>query len=148
MKSSDGQKRRLALQLGAARLAARRLSSRAVHGAVLSAGVVAALAVGAGPLAAPAFAQVVSVGDHRSGAVMVVAVNKSQVLRLDRAFSRAMIGNPEIADVMPLTLNSVYVLGRAAGTTNLALYDRRGELIAVVDVVVGPDVQGLKRQIS
>ena len=148
MKSSDGKKRRLALHLGAARLAARRLSSRAMHGAVMSAGVVVALAVGAGPLAAPAFAQVISVGDHRSGAVMVVAVNKSQVLRLDRAFSRAMIGNPEIADVMPLTLNSVYVLGRAAGTTNLALYDRRGELIAVVDVVVGPDVQGLKRQIS
>jgi pilus assembly protein CpaC len=75
-------------------------------------------------------------------------MNKSQVLKLDRAFSKAMIGNPEIADVMPLNTNSVYVLGRKTGSTNLALYDRGGGLIAVVDVQVGPDTFGLKRQIS
>jgi pilus assembly protein CpaC len=75
-------------------------------------------------------------------------MNKSQVLKLDRAFSKAMIGNPEIADVMPLNTNSVYVLGRKTGSTNLALYDRGGGLIAVVDVQVGPDTIGLKRQIS
>lgn len=98
--------------------------------------------------ATPVAAQNISVGDSRSGALMTVPVNKSQVLKLDRAFSKAMVGNPEIADVMPLTANSVYVLGRATGSTNLALYDRAGGLIAVVDVVVGPDVFGLKRQIS
>jgi len=124
------------------------LSYGTVQGAAIAASIAAFMAVGVGPLVHPAHAQVASVGDHRSGAVMVVAVNKSQVLKLDRAFSKAMVGNPEIADVMPLTVNSVYVLGRATGTTNLALYDRRGGLIAVVDVVVGPDVLGLKRQIS
>lgn len=96
---------------------------------------------------APASAQMVQ-QDSRDGAVMTVPVNKSQVLKLDRAFAKAMVGNPEIADVMPLNVNSVYVLGRSTGSTNLALYDRRGDLIAVVDVVVGPDVLGLKRQIS
>ena len=96
----------------------------------------------------PALAQTVSTGDARAGAVMAVPVNKSQVLKLDRAFAKAMVGNPEIADVMPLNANSVYVLGRATGSTNLALYDRNGGLIAVVDVVVGPDVLSLKRQIS
>ncbi len=94
-----------------------------------------------------AFAQTIT-QDARTGAVMTVPINKSQVLKLDRAFARAMVGNPEIADVMPLNVTSVYVLGRAAGSTNLALYDRRGELIAVVDVVVGPDVIGLRRQIA
>lgn len=97
---------------------------------------------------APLKAQTFTAGDARAGAVMTVPVNKSQVLKLDRAFSKAMVGNPEIADVMPLNANSVYVLGRAAGSTNLALYDRAGGLIAVVDLVVGPDVLGLKRQIS
>ncbi len=96
----------------------------------------------------PASAQIAGIGDARAGAVMSVPVNKSQVLKLDRAYAKAMIGNPEIADVMPLTLNSVYVLGRATGSTNLALYDRGGGLIAVVDVVVGPDVMGLKRQVA
>lgn len=109
----------------------------------------AAVLVSVAALAAqPASAQVVSQSGSQAGAVMTVPVNKSQVLKLDRAFSKAMVGNPEIADVMPLSANSVYVLGRATGSTNLALYDRNGGLIAVVDVVVGPDTQGLKRQIS
>ena len=34
------------------------------------------------------------------------------------------------------------------GTTSLTLYDRSNMLIAVVDVAVGPDVIGLKRQLS
>jgi pilus assembly protein CpaC len=40
------------------------------------------------------------------------------------------------------------VLGKKAGTTSLTLYDRSNHLIAVVDVVVGPDVLTLKRQLS
>ena len=82
------------------------------------------------------------------GGELVVAVNKSQVLRIDRPFAKALIGNPEIADVLPLTDQSLYVLGKKTGTTSLTLYDRRSSLIAVVDVVVGPDVTRLKRQLS
>ncbi len=120
--------------------------------AALALSVAAVLAmsggIAPGAIVSPAMAQVTAAGDARTGAVMTVPVNKSQVLKLDRPFSRAMIGNPEIADVMPLSVNSVYLLGKANGSTNLALYDRRGELIAVVDVVVGPDVLGLKRQVA
>lgn len=103
-----------------------------------------ALVIPTGPAGAQTFTQ----SDAKAGAVMTVPVNKSQVLKLDRPFAKAMIGSPEIADVMPMNSNSVYVLGRKAGSTNLALYDRGGSLIAVVDVLVGPDTIGLKRQIS
>lgn len=109
--------------------------------ALTVAALLALSAAGGGIASAPASAQ-------SAGAVMNVPVNKSQVLKLDRAFSKAMIGNPEIADVIPMSVNSVYVLGRAAGSTNLALYDRGGNLISVVDVVVGPDTVGLKRQLN
>ncbi|MCG2840573.1 type II and III secretion system protein family protein [Sandaracinobacter sp. RS1-74] len=122
------------------------LSPKPVRAALVAALFAAALSFPGVP--AELKAQTISTGDARAGAVMAVPVNKSQVLKLDRAFAKAMIGNPEIADVMPLNANSVYVLGRATGSTNLALYDRGGNLIAVVDVVVGPDVLGLKRQIS
>ncbi len=98
--------------------------------------------------AAYAEAGVSAANDARTGAVMVVPVNKSQTLRVDRAYAKAIIGNPEIADVLPLSLSSVYVLGKAIGSTNLSLYDRGGGLIAVVDLVIGPDVQGLKRKLS
>lgn len=113
---------------------------------LLAATLAAAVALPA--MTGAARAQSFSQSGAKSGAVMAVPVNKSQVLKLDRAFSKAMVGNPEIADVMPLSSNSVYVLGRATGATNLALYDRGGGLIAVVDVVVGPDTLALKRQID
>ena len=51
-------------------------------------------------------------------------VNKSQVLRSDRPYSKALIGNPDIADILPITDSSLYVLGKKTGTTSLTLYDR------------------------
>jgi pilus assembly protein CpaC len=101
-------------------------------------------------VAVPAAAQVgtVSVADGVHAGEVAVPVNKSQVIRADRAYSKALIGNPEIADVLPLTDQSLYVLGKKMGTTSLTLYDRSNTLIAVVDVVVGPDVISLRRQLS
>ncbi len=72
-----------------------------------------------------------------------VPVNKSQVLRSDRPYTKALIGNPDIADIVPISDTSVYVLGKKTGTTSLTLYDR-DHLIAVVDIVVGPDVTTLQ----
>jgi pilus assembly protein CpaC len=99
---------------------------------------------------APVAAQTggISVADGLSAGEVTVPVNKRQVIRSDRPYARALIGNPEIADVLPLSSESLYVLGKKAGTTSLTLYDRSSRLIAVVDVVVGPDVTSLKRQLS
>ena len=100
--------------------------------------------------AAPAAAQsgLVSVAEGVHAGEVQVPVNKSQVIRSDRPYSKALIGNPDIADVLPLTDQSLYVLGKKTGTTSLTLYDRSNSLIAVVDVVVGPDVTSLRRQLS
>jgi pilus assembly protein CpaC len=97
--------------------------------------------------AVPASAQI-SVAQGVNAGELDVPVNKSQVIRSDRPYSKALIGNPDIADVLPLTSNSLYVLGKKMGTTSLTLYDRTGHLIAVMDVDVGPDVIGLRRQLS
>lgn len=103
-------------------------------------------------LAHPAVAQPASsmraTEDARTGAVLNVPINKSQTLRVPQAFAKAAIGNAEIADVLPVSSTSVYILGRAIGSTNLSLYDRAGRLIAVVDIVVGPDAQGLKGKLA
>ena len=113
----------------------------------LALGASAIIAIGA---AAPAAAQVstVSVAENVHAGEIAVPVNKSQVIRSDRPYSKALIGNPDIADVLPLTDSSLYVLGKKTGTTSLTLYDRGNALIAVVDVVVGPDVISLRRQLS
>ena len=110
----------------------------------------AALAAVAGAAliaAQPALAQV-SVASGVQAGELDVPVNKSQVLRTDRAYSKALVGNPDIADIIPISDTSVYVLGKKAGTTSLTLYDRSNRLLAVLDVVVGPDVITLKRQLS
>ena len=112
--------------------------------------VLAATALAALCAAAPAAAQAsaISVAEGVHAGEVAVPVNKSQVIRSDRPYSKALIGNPEIADVLPLTDQSLYVLGKKMGTTSLTLYDRSNMLIAVVDVVVGPDVITLRRQLS
>src|SRR5438270_2050925 len=97
--------------------------------------------------ATPALAQV-SMASSVNAGELDVPVNKSQVLRADRAYSKVLIGNPDIADIVPISATSVYVLGKKTGTTSLTLYDRANRLIAVVDVVVGPDVLTLRRQLS
>lgn len=77
-----------------------------------------------------------------------VPVNKSQVITADRPIARAMIGNDEIADIFPISDRSVYVLGKQLGTTSLTLYDRSNNVLAVMDVAVGPDVIGLRSQVE
>jgi pilus assembly protein CpaC len=114
---------------------------------LLKGAALAAAAAGAIVVAQPATAQV-AVASGIDAGQLDVPVNKSQVLRVDRAYSKALIGNPDIADIVPITSTSVYVLGKKTGTTSLTLYDRSNRLIAVVDVVVGPDVTTLKRQLS
>ena len=113
-------------------------------------GLLAAAGIAGPALTAPAAAQLssVSVAEDVHAGELAVPINKSQVLRSDRPYAKALVGNPEIADVLPLTDQSLYVLGKRAGTTSLTLYDRSNMLIAVVDVVVGPDVTSLKRQLS
>ncbi len=109
-----------------------------------------ATALGAAGLGSSAQAQMgpISVSDASHAGQLEVPINKSQVLRVDQPFAKALIGNPDIADVLPLTNRSLYVLGKKNGTTSLTLYDRSSNLIAVMDVVVGPDVTTLKRQLS
>ena len=109
----------------------------------------ASIAVAAATIAAPASAQItVSPADDVAAGELAVPLNKSQVLRTDRPFAKALIGSPDIADVLPLSDSSLYVLGKKMGTTSLTLYDRSNRLIAVVDVAVGPDVISLKRQLN
>jgi len=77
-----------------------------------------------------------------------VPVNKSKVVTAYRAIARAMIGSSDVADVLPLSERSIYVLGKKFGTTSLTLYDRNNRVIAVMDVNVGPDVEGLRKQLG
>lgn len=97
--------------------------------------------------ATPALAQSgAQTGTALHAGTLEVPLNKSQVVNTDRVIAKAMIGNETIADILPITDRSVYVLGKKMGTTSLTLYDSAGRVIAVMDVAVGPDVEALETQ--
>ncbi len=77
----------------------------------------------------------------------VVPVNKSQVLRLDVPIADLLVGNSEIADVLALTDRTVYVLGKALGSTSLTIYGQDRDLIAVLDLVITHDVESIKARL-
>ncbi|MBD3729559.1 MAG: type II and III secretion system protein family protein [Sphingomonadales bacterium] len=109
----------------------------------IAAAVAFALATAAVPGAL--HAQAASGYDIHAGE-LEIPINKSQILTADRPIDRAMIGNDQIADVLPVSERSVYVLGKAMGTTSLTLYDRSNRVIAVMDISVGPDADAVRSQ--
>ena len=62
-------------------------------------------------LAQPAAAQV-SLASGVDAGELEVPINKSQVLRADRPYSKALIGNPEIADIVPISDTSRLCAGQ------------------------------------
>lgn len=110
----------------------------------------AALAAGL-PLATPVPALAQGEAGLRGG-TLEVPLNKSQVVTADRPIAKALIGGDDkpdkmIADIVPITNRSIYVLGKNMGTTSLTLYDAAGRVISVIDIAVGPDVIALTDQI-
>jgi pilus assembly protein CpaC len=98
-------------------------------------------------LASPPAASVATIRAGETSGQIVVPVDKSQLLRFDRAFREISVGNREIAEVQPLSHQLIYVLGKKVGTTNLTLIGSGGTVIAVVDVVVSYDIGGLKKRL-
>ena len=101
-------------------------------------------------VAAPGWAQpnIMVQGDEtRHAGEFVVPINKSQVLQLDVPFADLLVGNSGIADVLALTDRTIYILGKALGSTSLTIYSRDKNLIAVLDLVVSPDIEGLKARL-
>lgn len=85
---------------------------------------------------------------NQNAGTLEVPVNKSQIVTTDVTISKAMIGNDEIADVLPVNSRSIYVLGKKPGTTSLTLYDAGGRVITIMDIAVGPDVEALRTQLG
>src|SRR5262245_29448397 len=76
-----------------------------------------------------------------------LAIDKSQTQRSDRPFAEALIANPDIADVVPLTDQALYFIGKNIGMTRLTLIDGKKRLLGVYEVEVSYDVAGLGREL-
>ncbi|RWN46998.1 MAG: type II and III secretion system protein family protein [Mesorhizobium sp.] len=72
-----------------------------------------------------------------------IAKGKPKTIMTSAAFYQIVIGDPEIANVNPLTDKSFYVLGNNLGTTGIALFDEKKQLVGTVDIEVTLDTDQL-----
>jgi len=77
-----------------------------------------------------------------------LVVGKSTVINMPVAIKRASLADPQIADAMVLSPKQIYVTGKGYGTTNLTLWGKDGEVLAILDLDVGVDLVRLKQQIA
>lgn len=88
-----------------------------------------------------AVAQTFTATPSREGRSPVITItkNKSKELKTNVPFSDVTVGNPEIADVIPISERQLNVVGKQAGQTNILLYNENKGLIGAIDVIVKPD---------
>jgi pilus assembly protein CpaC len=86
---------------------------------------------------------VVEIGDKRL-ANLRIAGGKAQTVRTQRPFADLVVGNPDIADAMPLSDQTLYVVGKKIGTTNVSLYDKAKKLVTVIDIEISADLPNLR----
>lgn len=73
-----------------------------------------------------------------------VALGKADTVDLPGSVVDILVANPAIADVGALRSDRLYIVGRAAGDTNVLAFNASGEVIARVEVHVHVDQKTLK----
>ncbi len=77
-----------------------------------------------------------------------VTLHKTETIRVAQPFSEALVGNADVADVVPLTNRSIYIVGKKVGVTRLTLLDQEKQLLGVIDVEVTYDLAALRSQLK
>lgn len=76
-----------------------------------------------------------------------VSVNKTQLIRLPQAAGAIIVGNPNIADVSIHSSDTLFILGRGFGETNMIILNGAGETILNADIQVSSDISNSGRRI-
>ena len=86
-------------------------------------------------------------GAKRTATVMV-PVGKTEDIRVDAPFTDITVGDPEVADVTPLTDRAVSILGKKIGTTRVTVYSEGRRHVGIFDIEVTYDVSRLATEIN
>jgi pilus assembly protein CpaC len=80
--------------------------------------------------------------------MVTVTVGKSQDVRTGDTLVDVTVGDPEVADVNPLTDHTISILGKKIGTTRVSVYSEGKKLIGVFDVEVTYDITRLTNELK
>ncbi len=83
----------------------------------------------------------------RQPEMLQLHTNKSLILDTTSNISRISLASPEQADVLLISPRQVYLTGKEPGTTTLTLWGSGGEIFAIYDIVVSPDLMLLKQML-
>jgi pilus assembly protein CpaC len=115
------------------------------------AGMLAGTIVAAGwllgqPLLAGSAVPMVSAQVGKNVQALDLVLGKSTVVDVPVAIKRASLADPAIADAIVLSPKQIYVTGKGYGSTNLTLWGKDDQVLAIFDVEVAFDVTRLKEQ--
>jgi pilus assembly protein CpaC len=110
--------------------------------AVLAATIVVAL-----PLAVHAQQSIAFTNVVHSATVSVI-LGKTQDVRTDQGLADITVGDPDIADVSPLTDHSLSILGKRIGTTRVTVYNADKRPIGIFDIEVTYDTSRLAIELA
>jgi pilus assembly protein CpaC len=85
-------------------------------------------------------------GNNRT-VMVTVPVGKAEDVRTDTSFVDVVVGDPEVADVNPLTDRSLSILGKKIGTTRVSVYTEGKKLVGIFDVEVSYDITRLSNEL-
>jgi pilus assembly protein CpaC len=128
-------------------------SRRRIDWRTLVLSLVATLALWAPP-GTPGFAdeakasRLIQIGVAKRTGSVQVPVGKSEDVRTDTSFVDILVGDPEIADVNPLTDKTLSILGKKIGTTRVTVYGESKKLIGIFDVEVSYDTSALAAELA
>ncbi|WP_235205820.1 type II and III secretion system protein family protein, partial [Cupriavidus sp. SK-4] len=86
-------------------------------------------------------------GAIRSESSVMVAVGKSQLITLPEPVRNRTLGNPGVVQATMVSPQTLYVLGRTVGTTNMIVQGRSGSC-TIINVVVNADAGGLQTSLG
>jgi len=81
-------------------------------------------------------------------AAVRVTVGKTEDVRTDQNFVDITVGDPDVADVSPLTDHSLSILGKKIGTTRVTVYDANKKPVGIFDIEVAYDISRLAVEIN
>ncbi len=85
---------------------------------------------------------VIRISANKTTAIKI-AKGKPKTIKTNVPFYEIVLGDPDVANVNPLTDDSFYVLGNNLGTTGIALFDENKQLVGTVDIEVTLDTDRL-----
>lgn len=100
-------------------------------------------------LCAPAAYQPVRAADSEARAgsgsrFLAIGIGKSSVVELPEDAKDVLVANPKIANAVVRSARRAYLIGVAAGQTNVIFFNGEGRQIAAYDIEVGRDSGGLR----